>query len=85
MINNTGESNPLRGHYSNNNLGRSPRRRRRVVGAERGSRVSGHDLPRFSIQSSPESPKHRRMRPRRLPDLRPIPEGVRGPTCIRKK
>ena len=32
-----------------------------------------------------EGPKHRRMRSRRLPDLRPIPEGVREPICIRKK
>jgi hypothetical protein len=31
------------------------------------------------------SPKNRRMRCRRLPDPRPIPEGVRGPICIRKK
>ena len=32
-----------------------------------------------------EGPKNRRMRSRRLPDLRPIPEGVREPICIRKK
>ena len=30
-------------------------------------------------------PKNRRMRCRRLPDPRPIPEGVREPICIRKK
>ena len=41
--------------------------------------------PRFGIQSSLESPKHRRMRRRRLPDPRPIPEGVQEPICIRKK
>ena len=45
----------------------------------------GHDLPKFWIQSSLESPKHCRMRRKRLPDLRPIPEGVREPICIRKK
>ena len=39
----------------------------------------------FWIQSSLESPKNRRMRPRRLLDLRPIPEGVREPICIHKK
>ena len=44
-----------------------------------------HDPPKFSIQSSLESPKNRRMRCRRLPDPRPIPERVRGPICIRKK
>ena len=44
-----------------------------------------HDLPKFSIQSSLGSAKHLRMRRRRLPDHKPIPEGVRGPTCIRKK
>ena len=44
----------------------------------------GHDLPKFSIQSSLESPKHRRMRRRRLPHPRPIPEGVREPIYIRK-
>ena len=32
-----------------------------------------------------EGPKKRRMRSRRLPDLRPIPEGVREPICIHKK
>ena len=45
----------------------------------------GHDLPKFSIQSSLESPKNRRMRRRRLPDPRPIPEGVQEPIYIRKK
>ena len=44
-----------------------------------------HKMPRFSIQSSLESLKHRRMRRRRLPDPRPIPEGVREPIYIRKK
>ena len=33
----------------------------------------------------PEAPKDRRMRRRRLPDLRPIPEGAREPIRIRKK
>ena len=44
-----------------------------------------HDPPKFSIQSSLGSTKHRRMRRRRLPDPRPIPEGVREPICHRKK
>jgi hypothetical protein len=44
-----------------------------------------HDLPKIWIQSSLGSPKHCRMRCRRLPDLRPIPEGVREPIYIRKK
>ena len=39
----------------------------------------------FWIQSSLESTKHRRMRPRGPPDLRPIPDGVREPICPRKK
>ena len=33
-----------------------------------------HDPPKFWIQSSLESPKHGRMRRRRPPDPRPIPE-----------
>jgi hypothetical protein len=41
--------------------------------------------PKFWIQSSLGSPKYRRMRSRRLPDPRPIREGVREPICIRKK
>jgi hypothetical protein len=41
--------------------------------------------PKFSIQSSLGSSKHGRMRCRRLPDPRPIPEGVREPIYIRKK
>ena len=41
--------------------------------------------PEFWIQSSLESTKHRRMRCRRLPDPRAIPERVRGPICVRKK
>ena len=44
-----------------------------------------HDPPKFWIQSSLGSTKHRRMRRKRLPDPRPIPERVRGPICIRKK
>jgi hypothetical protein len=36
-----------------------------------------HDPPKFWIQSSLESPKHRRMRSRGPPDPRPVPEGVR--------
>ena len=44
-----------------------------------------HDPPKFWIQSSLESPKHRRMRPRGRLDPRPIPEGVREPICIHKK
>jgi hypothetical protein len=42
-------------------------------------------LPKISIQSSPESSEHGRMRRRRPPDPRPIPERVREPICIRKK
>ena len=44
-----------------------------------------HDLPKFSIQSSLGSPENRRIRRRRLPDPRPIPEGVREPIYIHKK
>ena len=44
-----------------------------------------HDPPKFWIQSSPESPKHRRMRCRRLPDPRPTPKRAREPISIRKK
>ena len=44
-----------------------------------------HKSPKFSIQSSLGSSKYGRMRPRGRPDLRPIPEGVRGPISIRKK
>ena len=44
-----------------------------------------HDPPKFWIQSSLKSPKHCRTRRKRLPDPRPIPEGVREPICIRKK
>ena len=44
-----------------------------------------HDPLKFWIQSSLESPKHCRMRRKRLPDPRPIPEGVQEPNCIRKK
>ena len=44
-----------------------------------------HDPPKFWIQSSLESPKHQRMRCRRLPDPRPIPDNVREPISIRKK
>ena len=45
----------------------------------------GHDLPKFSIQSSLESPKRQRMRCRWLPTIRTTPVGVRGPICIQKK
>ena len=45
----------------------------------------GHDLPKISIQSSLGSSKYGRMRRRRLPDPRPIPEGVREPICPHKK
>ena len=44
-----------------------------------------HDPPKFSIQSSLESPKHRRMRRRQLSDPRPIPDNVREPISIRRK
>ena len=44
-----------------------------------------HDPPKFSIQSSLGSPENRRKRCRRLPDPRPIPEGVQEPICVRKK
>ena len=43
-----------------------------------------HDPPKFWIQSSLGSPKNRRMRSRRLPGPRPIPERVREPICPRK-
>ena len=46
---------------------------------------SYHDPPKFWIQSSLESPEHWRMRCRRLPDPKTIPEGVREPICIHKK
>ena len=44
-----------------------------------------HNPTKFWIQSPLGSPKHWRMRSRRLPDPRPIPERVRGPIWIRKK
>ena len=44
-----------------------------------------HDPPKFSIQSSLGSSKYGRMRRRRLPDPRPIPEGVHEPIYPRKK
>ena len=44
-----------------------------------------HDPPKFSIQSSLASTENRRMRCRRLPDPRPIPDDVREPIYIRKK
>ena len=44
-----------------------------------------HKSDNFSIQSSLGSPENRRMRSRGSLDLRPIPEGVREPICIRKK
>ena len=45
----------------------------------------GHDPPKFSIQSSLGSTKHRRMRSRGPPDPISIPEGVQEPIYIRKK
>ena len=44
-----------------------------------------HDPPKFSIQSTLGSSKYGHMRRSRLPDPRPIPEGVREPICMRKK
>ena len=44
-----------------------------------------HHLPKISIQNSLGSSKYGRMRRRRLPDPRPIPEGAREPICIQKK
>ena len=44
-----------------------------------------HDPPKFWIQSSLESSKLSRTRRRRLPDPRPIPEGVREAIYPRKK
>ena len=44
-----------------------------------------HDPQKISIQSSLESTERERMRSTGPPDLRSIPEGVREPTCIRKK
>ena len=49
------------------------------------ARCLHHDPPKFSIQSSLESPKRCRMRCRRLPDPRPLPEGVHEPIYIHKK
>ncbi len=43
-----------------------------------------HKSGKFCFQSSLKGSKRGRMRRRRLSDLRPIPEGVRGPICIRK-
>ena len=43
------------------------------------------DPPKFSIQSSVGSTKHRRMRSRGPPDPRSIPERVRAPICPPKK
>ena len=43
-----------------------------------------HDPPMISIQSSLESPKHRCMRRRRLPDLRSIPEASRSRSAPEK-
>ena len=44
-----------------------------------------HDPPKFWIQSSLGSPKHYRMRCRRLPDPRPTPRDVQEPISPRKK
>ena len=44
-----------------------------------------HDPPKFSIQSSLETTERSRMRSRKPPDPRPIPEDVREPIYIRKK
>ena len=44
-----------------------------------------NDPPKFWIKGYLGSSKRRRMRRRRLPDLGPIPEGVREPICIPKK
>ena len=44
-----------------------------------------HDPPKFWIQSSLASTENRRMRSRRLPDPRLVPEGVREQICHRKK
>ena len=41
--------------------------------------------PKFWVQSSLGSPENRRLRSRGPPDLRPIPDGVCEPICIRKK
>ena len=54
------------------------------TGPQQGAEIY-HDPPKFSIQSSLGSPKLARMRRKRLPDPRPIPEGVRGPISPRKK
>ena len=55
------------------------------IGKVLGSADLHHDPPKFWIQSSLGSSKRRRMRCRRLPDLRHIPEGVHEPIYIRKK
>ena len=44
-----------------------------------------HKSGKFCFQSSLKGSKSGRMRRRRLPDLGPIPEGVREPIYIHKK
>ena len=44
-----------------------------------------HKSGKFCFQSSLKGSKRGRMRRRRLPDLGPIPEGVREPIYIRKQ
>ena len=74
--------------YTRNHLHRMRGRFHRWIQISTGPQQSAdnyHDPPKFWIQSSLESPKHRRMRRTRLPNLRPNPEGVREPIYIRKK
>ena len=49
------------------------------------ARALQHKSPKFWIKSSLESTERGRMRSTGPPDLKPIPEGVRGPICHRKK
>ena len=74
--------------YTCNRLQRMRGRFHRWIQIKTGPQQSAdnyHDPPKFWIQSSLGSPKRRSMRGRRLPDLRPIPEGVHEPINIRKK
>ena len=74
--------------YTRNRLRRVRGRFHRWIHVRTGAQLPTdlhHDPPKFWIQSSLEGPKNRRMRSRRPPDLRPIPEGVREPICPRKK
>ena len=76
------------GLYTCNRLQRMRGRFHRWIHVRTGAQLPTglhHDPPKFSIQSSLGSTKHRRMLSRGPPDPRPIPEGVREPIYPRKK